>query len=212
MVFVVLSGSLVKELGEGIYLKSGDEIVLQESYPGDSPSFLTSGGGFATLQSMATSTVVIEKIEYHKHYDRKSTNHISAGSSVQSQSKLIRSGDIVIIKLIECNQHGERETKYLSIHRGWWLKWVTHIPRTSGFFCIMTNESEGQLEISSNVSPLTVSVETQSSFVRLGGSFSLSNIRKRGISVGVRVESSPTLGGRLIGAMNFHKLPVTKKS
>jgi hypothetical protein len=191
----------IEELGEGIYLKSGDNVVLRESYPGDNPSFLTNGGGFATLQSMTTSTVIIEKVEYQKH--TRKGRHVSTASN-RSQSKLIRSSDIVMIKLVECNQHGETEIKYLSIHRGWWLKWVTHVPKTSGFFSIITNESEGQLEISSNVSPLTVSIETQSSFVRLGGSFSLRNIRKRGIRVGVRVESSPTLGGRLIGEIILH--------
>ena len=190
----------LEELGEGIYLKSGDEVVLRESYPGDNPSFFTNGGEFATLQSMTTSTVIIEKVEYQKQ--TKKGRHVSNALN-RSQSKLIRSNDIVIIKLVERNQHGETEIKYLSIHRGWWLKWVKHAPKTSGFFSIVTNESEGQLEINSNVSPLTVSIETQSSFVRLGGSFSLRNIRKGSIRVGVRLESSPTLGGRLIGEITF---------
>jgi Protein of unknown function (DUF1769) len=97
------------ELGEGIYLRSGDSVVLREMMLTDGGNVgefsVGVGGGFAVLQPRDVS-VVIEKA-------KKST-----------KNKLIKSGDTVLFKLFQ-NKPGsdEVETQYLTIHRGWWLKW-----------------------------------------------------------------------------------------
>ena len=95
------------ELGEGIYVQSGDCITLREaSDERPVPSFVTMGGGFAVLQEQTSSTIIIEKAGRSKR-----------GKS--GRSKLIKSGDTVLFKLVTKGRKGTDETRYLSIHRGW---------------------------------------------------------------------------------------------
>jgi hypothetical protein len=97
------------ELGEGIYMRSGDKVVLRKSDMEDdensSASFLSMGGGYAVLQDQEVS-IVIQKV--------RSSN----------RNRLIHSGNSVYFKLIQ-KKGNSTETRYLTIKRGWWLKWVT---------------------------------------------------------------------------------------
>jgi Protein of unknown function (DUF1769) len=172
------------ELGEGIYLRSGDSVVLRESrgeFDSASNSSVTNGGGFAVLQERDVA-IVIEKAKR------------------SNKNKLIRSGDTVIFKMIQ-NKAGsdDVETRYLTIHRGWWLKWVTTMPSKNGFFTIFTHE----MELGDKSTPTN---ETQSSFLTLGGSFTLRHKRWSKYSVGIAAEPSTTYGGRMLGLYN----PISK--
>lgn len=178
----------VAELGEGMYLRSGDSVILQEggfSDTSDDMAFagvLSNGGGFAVLQERGSSTIVIEKVR------RKSPS----GSKRAKSSQLIKSGDKIMIKLVTSSKNGEHsDVKYLSIHRGWWLKWVSTPPTKNGFFTIHMNETE--------FNDLYHSSETQSSYLTLGGSFWLRHQRWSKYEVGVSAKQSPTYGGRMLG-------------
>lgn len=67
---------------------------------------VVSGGGFVVLQER-DATVVIEKAKRSE------------------KNQLIKSGDTVIFKMLQ-KQAGSNdvETRFLTIHRGCWLKWV----------------------------------------------------------------------------------------
>ena len=168
------------ELGEGIYLRSGDSVLLREFLSEDENSTASSvinGGGFAVL-SKQNVPIVIEKTKRSK------------------KNKLIKSGDTVMFKMIQ-NKAGtdDNETRYLTIHRGWWLKWVTTMPSKNGYFTIFTHETElGERALPTD--------ETQSSFLTLGGSFSLRHKRWSRYAVGVSAEPSTDFGGRMLSLYN----------
>jgi hypothetical protein len=88
----------------------------------------------------------------------------------------------------------EAEVKYLSIHRGWWLKWVSTLPTKNGFFRIYTHESEFDPGRGREISS-----ETQSSFLTLGGAFWLRHQRWSRYQVGVNAQESASYGGRMLG-------------
>ncbi|MGK3733945.1 MAG: hypothetical protein ACI8RD_002061 [Bacillariaceae sp.] len=169
------------ELGEGIYLQSGDSVIIREFLSIDEKSTACSvinGGGFAVL-ARRDLPIVIEKAKRSK------------------KNKLIKSGDTVIFSMIQ-NKAGtdETETQYLSIHRGWWLKWVTTMPSKNGFFQIFTHETElGERALPTD--------ETQSSFLTLGGSFTLRHKRWSRYSVGISAEPSTDFGGRMLSLYNL---------
>lgn len=176
------------ELGVGIYVKSGDSITLREATDDRPfPSFVTMGGGFAVLQEQTSSTIIIEKAGRSRR-----------GKS--GRSKLIKSGDTVIFKLVTKGQKGGDETRYLSIHRGWWLKWVATAPTNNGFFTIYTHETEFD---GTNATGKTD--EIQSSYLTLGGAFWLRHRRWSKFSVGVAGEGSTTYGGRMLGLFTQRK-------
>jgi len=182
----------VAELGEGLYLRSGDTVVLRESTHGDDGigGALTSGGGFAIIQKNAVSTIVIEKARPSKMENKR------LRTITQARQKLIKTGDTVLVKLVTVNKNtNKNEIRYLSIHRGWWLKWVTDEPTKNGYFTIHTLETEFYADAKS----LMETSETQSSYLTLGGSFSLRHKRWGGYQVGVNGEESPTYGGRMLG-------------
>jgi hypothetical protein len=183
----------VAELGEGLYVRSGDSITLRDASDDRRvPSFLTMGGGFAVLQEQNSATIVIEK----------------AGRSQRGKtgrSKLIKSGDTVMFKLITKDRKGMDETRYLSIHRGWWLKWVTTVPSNNGFFTIYTHQTEIDSKSLRDNPP-----EIQSSYLTLGGLFWLRHRRWSKFLVGVAAEESTTYGGRMLGLFTQHK--VTKSN
>ena len=118
------------ELGEGIYIRSGDSVVLRELIVNDEENIgdfsVGIGGGFAVLQEQDVS-VVIEKVKSKKN-------------------KLIKSGDAVFFKLLQ-NKPGsdEVETLYLTIHRGWWLKWYVKTFCGLVFFSVLTEFSRSLL-------------------------------------------------------------------
>ena len=160
------------ELGEGIYLQSGDSVVLRESPADDensAPYSVANGGGFAVLQEQDV-TIIIEKAKRKKN-------------------KLIKSGDTVIFKMIQTKGGTDDiETRYLTIHRGWWLKWVTSMPTKNGYFTIYAQETElGDKGLPAD--------GTQSSFLTMGGSFILRHKRWSKFYVGIASEASTTYGG-----------------
>ena len=173
------------ELGEGIYLRSGDSVVLREFSAEDEANAgscsVANGGGFAVLQEQDVA-IVIEKAKKNK------------------KNTLIKSGDTVIFKMIIQHKAGsdEVETRYLTIHRGWWLKWVTTMPTKNGYFTIFTHETE----LGDKALPTD---ETQSSFLTLGGTFTLRHKRWSKFHVGIAAEPSTTYGGRLLGIYNPKK-------
>lgn len=193
----------IAELGEGIYIKSGDEVNLRELVPlsaeqgsFDGGSYVAYGGGFAVLQEQTPSTIIIEKV--------------GRGGRLRSKKspkapKLIKSGDTVLFKLISNKSERNKdttETRYLSTHRGWYLKWVLSRPtKGNGFFTLHTHEVEcSDHGSSANQTPS----ETQASYLTLGGSFTLMHKRWSKYSVGASVEVSAKYGGRMLGL--FSKL------
>lgn len=181
------------ELGEGIYVQSGDTITLrgssidETSEGNDEPCYVNVGAGFAILQERNSTNVIIEKVERSR-----------AGRNA-ARSKLIKSGDTVMFKVTTRGRNNKSEevteTRYLTIHRGWWLKWVGTAPTKNGFFTIHTHETE----FSEHGSTELRAAETQSSYLSLGGSFWLQHKRWKRNLVGVAAEGSATYGGRILG-------------
>ena len=181
----ILSEAFAEELGEGIYVRSGDAVTLRESVLDDEdtrvgPCFVTNGGGFAVLQEQNCCAMIIEKAG--KSRLRK---------DARSSSRLIKSGDTVIFKLVGKGRQDDMDTRYLTIHRGWWLKWVSVFPKKNGHFTVHTHETEFADRITS--------AETQSTYLTLGGSFWLRHKRWSRYSVGIATEPSATYGGRMLG-------------
>ena len=176
------------ELGEGMYIRSGDSICLRELRKGSSQDltsrFVTYAGGFAVLQDNTSAAIVIEKVERSKSKSKK-----------KKRTRLIHTGDTVLFKLITHDSADDRaETLYLTIHRGWWLKWSTKYPNKNGFFTIHTHETEGYDTVIDGPMP----AETQASYLTLGGSIRLQHKRWRH-QVGVAKQDSATYGGRMLG-------------
>lgn len=172
------------ELGEGIYMRSGDSVCLRELVVSGEEehskgSFVSMGGGFAVLQEQDVA-IIIEKT-------RRS-----------EKNRLIKSGDTVLFKMV---QGKKKETKYLTIHRGWWLKWVSTVPSKNGFFTIFNHD--GDLDKVDQIGNQTS--ESQSSYLTMGGSFTLRHKRWSNYFVGVAGEPSPTYGGRMLGLYNPKK-------
>jgi hypothetical protein len=168
------------ELGEGIYMRSGDSVCLREFLADEENTrCVSNGGGFAVLQEKDVC-VVIEKTRRSK------------------RNRLIKSGDSVMFKMIQ-KKGEEMETRYLTIHRGWWLKWVSSVPSKNGFFTIYTNETEFADKDEKDTGR---SDETQSSYLTMGGSFTLRHKRWSRYHVGVAADPSPTYGGRMLGLHN----------
>lgn len=183
------------ELGEGMYLRSGDSVVLRESGvetdDNAAPCFVTNGAGFAVLSEgvSSASTIVLQKAR-RKNIKSKARN------------ELIKSGDTVTVRLVtKGRSEDEREVKYLSIHRGWWLKWVTSPPKKNGYFTIITHETEFTDQ---DPDELRAS-ETQSSYLTFGGSFWLRHRRWSHYSVGASAQGSATYGGRVLGLFQPHR-------
>jgi len=93
-------------------------------------------------------------------------------------STLIRSGDLVRVKLVDVTT---KSVKWLTIHRGWWLKWSINRPKRNGLFYICSENQQ------------------QGSLVALGCPFSLVSKRWSNYTVGACVESSAKYGGRMLG-------------
>eukprot|EP00536_Pseudo-nitzschia_multiseries_P003742 jgi/Psemu1/186523/e_gw1.59.109.1 len=168
------------ELGEGIYLKSGDSVLIREFLPENeksTASTVINSGGFAVFSTQYTP-IVIEKTKWNR------------------KSKLIKSGDTVKFKMIQKKAQSDAlETRYLTIHRGWWLKWVTTMPSKNGNFTIYTHETElGERALPTD--------ETQSSFLTLGGSFTLRHKRWSKYGVGISSKPSTDFGGRMLSLYN----------
>lgn len=176
------------ELGEGIYMRSGDSMCLRELVGSGEEehskgSFVSMGGGFAVLQEQDVP-IIIEKT-------RRS-----------EKNRLIKSGDTVMFKMI---QGTRKETKYLTIHRGWWLKWVSTVPSKNGSFTIYNHDYD--FDKCDHIGAQTS--DSQSSYLTMGGSFTLRHKRWSSYFVGVASEPSPTYGGRMLGLYNPKKTEQT---
>ena len=181
------------QLGEGIYVESGDVIALRESTTAkisgldteeDRTCCVTYSGGFCVLQEHSSSTIVIEKV--------------GRARRAYKQSKLIKSGDAVMLKLLTRVNDGV-ETRYLSTHRGWWLKWVAYVPLKNGVFTIHTHETECNDRGEADFEEIDRPGETQQSYLTWGNSFYLRHKRWSKYQVGVAATASATYGGRLLG-------------
>ncbi|CAJ1944567.1 unnamed protein product [Cylindrotheca closterium] len=165
------------ELGEGIYMRSGDVVTLGEVTSGDTESTITIGGGFAVLQEQAMSTIVIQKA-------RRS-----------HRNRLLKSGDAVYFKLTQ-KKGTSTETRYLTTHRGWWLKWATSLGTSkNGYFTIHA------LDSGDDGKPVRSS-ESESDYLTMGSSFTLKHKRWSRYHIGVAAEPSPTYGGRMLSLYN----------
>ena len=150
-----------------------------------SAEFISNGGGFAVMQSMSTSKFALEKVVHGR-------------SSRLSTSKAIHCGDVVLVKLInEDKTPSSPEVRYLSTHRGWWLKWVKDKPRHNGHFVV------------SSVSSEDYSSENSNRAIELGSPFSLRHKRWSGFEVGVATKSSTSFGGRLLGLKKVSNVEAT---
>jgi len=184
-----------EELGFGIYVRSGDTVSLrgvltdgEEALPRAlPPCHLANGGGFAVLQEQGSAaSIIIEK-----------AGHSRVRRNARASSRLIKSGDTVIFKLVARGRKPDEAetTRYLSIHRGWWLKWVSSVPTKNGFFTVHTHETE----YLDRRDGMVMAPETQSTYLTLGGSFWLRHKRWKQYRVGIASNPSPTYGGRMLG-------------
>lgn len=146
------------------YLCCGTPVSLRESVG----SFLSSGGGYAVLQSSSTNSIILETI----HSTRKSSK------SDSPRHLIIRSGDVVRVKLVDA---ATNQIRYLTLHRGWWLRWSSSRPKKNGSFYIRTNDARNGIPIS------------------LGAPFSLENRKWSRYQVGAMQSSSARYGGRMLG-------------
>ena len=165
------------------YVTSGTYLSLLEG----TGSFLASGGGYALLQSSSTSVIVLEKIFRSK----KAFSYIQKpGIGIVSDPQMvIRNGDAVRVKLINISSN---TTKYLRIHRGWWLRWTNNRPTKTSSFYISTNSPEATA-------------------LSLGSPFSLRSRRWPNYHVGVCHESSAKFGGRMLAMYKAGKSQVEEE-
>lgn len=161
-------GSTLDNCDRSCYVSSGSCLSLREG----TGSFIASGGGYAVLQRSSTSVIVLEKI----FQTRKSFSHVQKAGLVSDPHLVIRNGDIVRIKLLNLSAN---VTKYLRIHRGWWLRWTSNRPTKTSSFYIRTNE-------------------TDACALLLGTPFSLRSRKWPNYHVGVCHESSAKFGGRML--------------
>jgi len=152
----------------GCYLLSGTPLSLREGIG----NYVASGGGYAVLQSSPTSSIVLEKFQVKKKRE-----------TLLGASMMIRSGDVVRVKLIDTTS---KAVRFLSVHRGWWLKWNSVRPKKNGLFYIRTAEPNGGLIV-------------------LGSPFSLVSRRWSNYFIGACSTSSTKFGGRLLGIYKMGK-------
>lgn len=154
------------------YVMSGTSIALR----GGIANYVASGGGYAVLQSSPPpfSYFVLEKKTPKKK--KRASGSMSA----------IRSGDVVRVQLVDAVSN---DVKYLTIHRGWWLRWSAAKPTRNGLFCVRTGDANG-------------------SFVGFGCPFSLASQRWPQYTIGACLESSAKYGGRMLGISKTEKVSV----
>jgi len=163
------------ELAGGVYLRSGEAIILKEAIPGANISCVANGAGFAIVQNQPQASMIIfEKAD-------SSAQGIDSGR----RSKFVQNGDIVSLKLVLRGKGDVEESKYLSIHRGWYLKWTNRPPKYNGFFQIKSDD-------------VPKSIDAQTTYIQLGQSFSLHHKRWSRFQVGASIESSVKFGGRIL--------------
>ena len=176
-------GPALDNIERGNYVTSGTYLSLLEGVE----SFLASGGGYALLQSSSTSVIVLEKIFRSK----KAFSYIQkSGIGIVSDPQMvIRNGDTVRVKLINISSN---TTKYLRIHRGWWLRWTNNRATKTSSFYISTNDPEATA-------------------LSLESTFSLRSKRWPNYYVGVCHESSAKFGGRMLAMYKAGKSQVEEE-
>jgi len=131
-----------------------------------SDSEVTDGGGFACLQSQGGVGYCVLK--------KPSPN---TQTSSNPTSDRVRFGDCVLIR----SEGVSQRIKWLSTHRGWWLKWISTMPKHNGHFIV-----EGGVE---------------GDFVTVGGSWTLRHKRWKGYIVGASQSTNAKYGGRMMGLL-----------
>ncbi|GMI16774.1 hypothetical protein TrLO_g12402 [Triparma laevis f. longispina] len=131
-----------------------------------SDSEVTDGGGFACLQSQGGVGYCVLK--------KPSPN---TQTSSNPTSNRVRFGDCVLIR----SEGVSQRIKWLSTHRGWWLKWISTMPKHNGHFIV-----EGGVE---------------GDFVTVGGSWTLRHKRWKGYIVGASQSTNAKYGGRMMGLL-----------
>jgi len=149
-----------------VLIKAGDPIVFHVD-----GACMTNGGGFAVLQQGFTAADInlVRVSPYPNRQKRGSRRR-------QKDDKLLRNGDTVLVRYVHTSL---REMRYLSTHRGWWLKWVSSAPKHNGTFRIDGLEDGECLSV--------------------GMSFVLRHNRWNQFVVGCSPTSSAKYGGRLLG-------------
>jgi hypothetical protein len=159
-----------ENLPDGVFIRSSSSLLVREHK--DEPSgCVIDGGGFAVLQqSMTTSEIELIKIS-------------ELSPQKRSKSKLLRNGDAVLVRLKQHNSSHASPTTlaYLSTHRGWWLKWVTAIPKHNGTFVVCGLDDDEALSV--------------------GRPFKLRHHRWCDYVVGISPSSSAKYGGRHLGLL-----------
>jgi hypothetical protein len=106
-----------------------------------------------------------------------------------------------MFKLLKGKNSNTTVSYYLTIHRGWWLKWVATEPTKNGHFIIHTLEGTEHSNTSTfnHQNQINETARSQSSYLTVGGSFWLQHKWWSKFSVGVASEGSATFGGRMLG-------------
>ena len=157
----------------GLFVRSGEAVALREAVQdkGKGQPCVIDGGGFAVLQNgRPTEGVSFVKVG-------------GEGRKGKGQRRL-RDGDVVMVRLRVKGEEGSG-FKYLSTHRGWWLKWVTNPPKHNGYFKVVMGERGEE-----------VGKEEEDEFMSVGRGFRLRHQRWKDYGVGVGGESNAKYGGR----------------
>jgi len=168
------------DLGSSTYLRSGEPIILCDAdgtgLHGNSHFFVSHRNGFALLQSYEPSQNISFEVVFEKAPWQYQT-------SQQKHSSIICNGDAVALKFTENN-----EVRYLSSHRGWWLKFLKFPRRNNGYFYIFS--------CASNPNDNGESSGLKVSYISIGAPFSLRHHRWSNFEVGL---GSSKMGSMLLG-------------
>ena len=185
-----------EDLNSGLYLQSEEEIILEEynvtlpllatnntttTTTAATKEYVSNGGSFAVMQTQSTAKFALEKV------------HSKCSSMVTSNSTILYTGDTVLVKLLsstDSTESSNTEVRYLSTHRGWWLKWVKERPRNNGFFLVTQCNNSNNNNDNNMSSAAALSVGTP---------FCLRHRRWPLYEIGVGQDYSANFGGRLLG-------------
>ncbi|GKY95000.1 hypothetical protein MPSEU_000464600 [Mayamaea pseudoterrestris] len=191
----------VAELGEGIYVRSGDAVNLREvvlNQEMDDPSdFITYAAECVVLQDASSSsspaTITIVKI--------------AKARSKAVGSPLIKKWRYCHIQTALPGRHDGKsksngnETRYLTVHKGWWLKW-SHLSK-SAYFVVQTCDDFGAQD-----GDEMRSKDTQSSLCPFGGTFRIVSKKWPKYQVGIAPTGSARYGGKCSSSINLQGLCV----
>mmetsp|Transcript_1402 Transcript_1402/g.2909 ORF Transcript_1402/g.2909 Transcript_1402/m.2909 type:complete len:1285 (-) Transcript_1402:132-3986(-) len=191
----------VEDLNGGMYLRNGDVISMSQAGQGgggDIDSFgadvcVTDGGGFAILQEDQVNIKISKALLSNRQSKKRESN----------ESNFIRSGDFVTISLVgQDPSAADGDTKFLSTHRGWFLKWVNNISKNNGVFIIQCVEDTDSMNTVFESGETIIMDDSVRQLVAIGSPFILRHRKWDDFIIGVRDESSAKFGGRLLALLN----------